>query len=171
MIKKVFKRLSLPVRRHLNRNQLIDWNGLAETAITLSGLDKYINKETFRYLVARSVRKRANVMRKCTKLFNVMLDAIRTDFEEQGRQDFAKHVRQKVEACEDKYNSMIEGTTMIELALWKNKMDDYCGQQKKTRRSKKLRMDDTAMRKQCRLGCGAETNIVIKHILPYLDIL
>ena len=66
MPKRVFGRFSSPVRRHLNRNQLIDWNALVETAIALSdsGSHSYINKETFRYLVFRSVRKRLMVMHK-----------------------------------------------------------------------------------------------------------
>ena len=116
-------------------------------------------------------------MRNCTKLFKEMVDATHgkthgIDITDgiQGRRDFVKHVHNKLEVCEGKYNIMMEALTMIEFELWKMKMDDCCGQQK-TRRSKKMRLDDSAMRKQCRIKCGAEANIVIEQVLPYLDIL
>ena len=171
----VFDRFSPSLRRHLNRKQRIDWNALVENAIPLSDPHRpiYINKHTFRFLVARSVRKRWKAMQKCKKLYNEMLDALSVYITDgiKGKQNFVKYVHRKLEVCQDKYNIMIETTTMIELALWKNKMDDCCGDQNRTRLDKKMRMDDTAMRKQCRIKCGAETNIVIKRVLPYLGIL
>ena len=178
--KKVFERISRSLRKDLNQNQRIGWNALVEIAITHSVWDNhsYINCQTFRYLVVRNgVRKRVMAMRNCTKLFKEMVDATHgkthgIDITDgiQGRRDFVKHVHNKLEVCEGKYNRMMEALTMIELELWKMKMNDCCGQQK-TRRSKKMRLDDSAMRKQCRIKCGAEANIVIEQVLPYLDIL
>ena len=165
-----FDCFSSSLRRYLNRKRRLDWNVLVENAIPLSNPYRI---DTFRFLVVGSVRKRWRAMWKCTKLYNEMLDALSVYIRDgiKGKQGFVKYVHKKLEICEDKYNIMIETTTMIELILWKNKMDNSCGHQNRTRLNKKMRMDDTAMRKQCRITCGAETNIVIKHVLPYLGIL
>ena len=87
------------------------------------------------------------------------------------RRVFVSEVHSKLDHYKSQYLQLKETTALLELAMWKNKMNDCCGQQKKTRHSKKMRMDDSAMRKQCRVKCGAETNIVIEHVLPYLDML
>ena len=155
-------------------DQCIDWDRLVEKAITRSNCDHtYVTLETFREFVAFSILARAKAMKKCSDLFDQILNMLYDyNLNEGSRRDFVKDVHNKLEALEDKYNRMMEALTSIELVLWKMKMDDCCcGHQKKTRQSKKMRMDDSAMRKQCRIKCGAETNIVIEHILPYLDIL
>ena len=56
---------------------------------------------------------------------------------------------------------------MLELALWKTKLEESTGQnQGETRHSKKRKIDDLDFRKQCRVNCGAD--IVIEHVLTYL---
>ena len=164
------------VKKESFPSQEIDWDTIIEIAILYSNpvLDtKYITKCTLRNLIIRGVSKRALALRneslierlRCSILDDPIDDYVR------GKRDYVENIYKKLEVCEEKSQKLMEALTSIELVLWKNKMDDCCGQQKKTRRSKKMRMDDTAMRKQCRLKCGAETNIVIKHVLPYLDIL
>ena len=162
-------------------DQCIDWDMIIEKAITHSDSDHpnyYITTETFRQLVIRRIAKRVRAMQNKDEkyikpLINGMADVVlgEVDDNTQGRRNFLTHVHSELEVWEDKYNRWMEALTSIELVLWKNKMDDCCGQQNRTRRSKKMRLDDSAMRKQCRIRCGAETNIVIEHVLPYLDIL
>ena len=58
-----------------------------------------------------------------------------------------------------------EGTTLLELALWKAKLgekEDSCEEGK----TKKAKIDAESARKESRMLCGAE--IVIKNVLPYL---
>ena len=52
---------------------------------------------------------------------------------------------------------------LIELALWKTKLDKPNGQIKGKKRRK---VEDSDLRNQCRISCGAD--IVIEHVLKYL---
>jgi len=155
-------------------NQSIDLDALVEKAITNSNSDhpNYISRRTLQVLTDRIISTRALAIRS-KALRRQVMKTIRTKITTdtiQGRRDYVNIVHRKLEACEDKDNRRMEAFTSIELVLWKMKMDDCCcGHQKKTRQTKILRIDDLAMRKQCRIRCGAETNIVIEHVLPYLD--
>ena len=60
-----------------------------------------------------------------------------------------------------------EGATLLELALWKAKLDEkeeYAGEGK----SKKVKVDAKSSRKEKRVTCGADT--VIKNVLPFLQL-
>ena len=56
---------------------------------------------------------------------------------------------------------------MLELALWKMKLDDSnCQGPGQTQYNKKRKIEDANLRSQFRISCGAD--IVIEHVLPYL---
>lgn len=55
---------------------------------------------------------------------------------------------------ENEYLRLKEATSIIELVVWKNKMNDSEGE------------ISSVTRKECRINCGAD--IVIEHMLPYL---
>jgi len=163
------------IQRKSFPDQNIDLDTLVEKAITRSNSDNpnYISRRTLQVFTTRIISTRFLAIRYRPIRLQIM-ESIRTKITTdtiQGRRDYVNNLYKKLEICEDKYNRMMEALTSIELVLWKNKMDDCCGHQRKTRQTKKTRMDDSAMRKQCRIKCGAETNIVIEHVLPYLDIL
>jgi len=69
-------------------------------------------------------------------------------------------IRSKLASCEAQYNRLKEATTILELALWKYKMDE--SGKKKRKRTEET--DD--FREHCRVGCNAD--IVIEHVLPFL---
>ena len=57
------------------------------------------------------------------------------------------------------YESIKEGTSVLELALWKAKIDESS--------CKRARVDsEVGSRGQCRINCGAD--IVMRNVLPYL---
>ena len=58
---------------------------------------------------------------------------------------------------EERYNNLKESTSMLELALWKTKMNDS---------SSISELDNSNFRKMCRVGCGAD--VVIENVLPYM---
>jgi len=58
------------------------------------------------------------------------------------------------------YESIKEGTSVLELTLWKAKIDD--SHNKRARVSE----EDTSYKEQCRVNCGAD--IIIRNVLPYL---
>ena len=55
---------------------------------------------------------------------------------------------------------------MLELALWKHKMNDQSRGEKQRRSKKKVKIEESNIREHCRISCGAD--IVIQHMLPYL---
>lgn len=67
--------------------------------------------------------------------------------------------KEKLAYFEDKYAKLKEITTILELALWKMRLNENSHQIKKEN-------DESSMRQQCRITCGAD--IVIRHVLPYL---
>jgi hypothetical protein len=59
-----------------------------------------------------------------------------------------------------------EITTILELALWKLKMNEKLPQEEVTRPWKKEKTDKSSSRQHSRVTCGAD--VVIGHVLPYL---
>ena len=58
-------------------------------------------------------------------------------------------------------------TSLLELALWKARIDDSLDDGKTIGGgTKKMKMDESEFRLQCRISCGADA--VIKNELPYL---
>lgn len=76
------------------------------------------------------------------------------------------HFTSELSEHETRYQELKEATAMIELALWKNKMSDHCQERNEKRRIKKMKVEESAIRVECRVNCGA--NIVIEHALPFL---
>ena len=68
------------------------------------------------------------------------------------RSEHARHVR--------------EGTTLLELALWKAKLDEK-EESSEEGKTKKVQVDSKSARKERRITCGAD--IVIKNVLPFLQ--
>jgi len=75
-------------------------------------------------------------------------------------------IRLKLANYEIEYTKLKDATAILELALWKSKINDHHNQTKTNRRSKKMKVDKSGVREQCRIKCGAD--IVIPHVLPYL---
>jgi len=114
--------------------------------------------ETFRYLLRKSISKRLDsldIRRWCTELEN-SIKSLSNSLEEKKNRD------RDTQAIYDRlatYESIKEGTSVLELVLWKTKID--------TNRNKRARVDSqVSYRDQCRINCRAD--IVIRNVLPYL---
>jgi hypothetical protein len=57
-------------------------------------------------------------------------------------------------------------TTILEIALWKIKLNEKSHHNLATQSQKKIKTDESSFRSQCRVTCGAD--VVIQHVLPYL---
>jgi len=90
------------------------------------------------------------------------MPAVDREREIDGKAWISDVVNSKLRQFETEYSRFKEATTIIELVLWKHKINDYNNCNGSEHIKKKLRMD----RGQCRINCGA--NIVIEHVLPYL---
>ena len=65
------------------------------------------------------------------------------------------------------YRYVKEGTTLLELALWKAKLDEK-EESSEEGKAKKAKVDAESARKERRITCGADT--VIKNVLPFLQL-
>ena len=125
--------------------------------------------ETFRFLVKCSIIKRIDAIglqlwrdRLSDDIRNIRpTDGIYGDFDKGA---YLAMFRSKLAEYEIEYHKLKEATTILELALWKNKINERS--QGNRRRCKKIRIEQSDHRKQCRISCGA--NIVIQHVLHYL---
>jgi hypothetical protein len=77
----------------------------------------------------------------------------------------------KIERYKAEHRALLkEATTLLELALWKAKLDDFkiegdkCSAEEET--AKKAKIDVEGARKEARITSGAD--IIIKNVLPYL---
>ena len=65
----------------------------------------------------------------------------------------------KEKLAQEKFLKLKEITTIMELALWKMRMNENSYQIKKEN-------DESSLRRQCCITCGAD--VIIRHVLPYL---
>jgi hypothetical protein len=75
-------------------------------------------------------------------------------------------IRNKLVHFEDELPKLKDVTTILELALWKMNMSENGHQDRATQSQKKMKADDSSIRNQNRVTCGAD--VVIGHVLPFL---
>jgi hypothetical protein len=73
----------------------------------------------------------------------------------------------KLEYYESAYRKLKEMTSLLELALWTIKLNDSKGHDNSMGSgNKKIKIDQSNFRVQCRISCGADQ--VVENVLPYL---
>ena len=75
-------------------------------------------------------------------------------------------IRARIAHFEDEYLKLKEITTILELALWKLRMNENIPQEEVSHCHKKMRIDELEFRRQCRVTGGAD--VIIGHVLPFL---
>mmetsp|Transcript_25533 Transcript_25533/g.37594 ORF Transcript_25533/g.37594 Transcript_25533/m.37594 type:complete len:110 (+) Transcript_25533:678-1007(+) len=79
-----------------------------------------------------------------------------------------RSVLRKIEHYKAEHRVLLkEATTLLELAIWKAKLDEKEDSSHEGKR-KKAKIDVKSMRKEKRITSGAD--IVIKNILPFLEL-
>jgi hypothetical protein len=68
-------------------------------------------------------------------------------------------IREKVAHFENELPKLKEITTILELALWKLRMNEKLPQEEATHCQKKIKTDELSIRRQCRITCGADVVI------------
>jgi hypothetical protein len=79
-----------------------------------------------------------------------------------------REIWSKLDHFEDELPKLKEATSILELVLWKIKINKKSHQDMSTQRQKKVKTDESSIRQQCRVTCGAD--VVIGHVLPFLII-
>ena len=155
--------------------QTIDWTTVIQDAL-ISPPDQYYcvpSSEMFGHLVQCSISDRVDKIG-LKQWRDDISDCIRKtlpternkksiDFH--SRRTFYTELEAKLDWYKDEYHKLKEATSILELALWKFKIDSHRSEER-TRRNKKMRSDQAGVRDQCRISSGAD--IVIEHVLPYL---
>jgi hypothetical protein len=82
-----------------------------------------------------------------------------------------KGIKLKLAFAEYTYDQLKEATFILELALWKAKINEcnsLAGKKRSSNRlsNKRMRVDKEGFVHQCRISCGAE--VIIRNVLPFL---
>jgi hypothetical protein len=77
-----------------------------------------------------------------------------------------REIRAKVASFEGELIQLKEVTTILELALWKMKINEKKSKDVATQSQKKIKTDESSTRQQCRVTCGAD--VVIGPLLQFL---
>ena len=157
--------------------QFIDW----DTAVEACTSSTRVSAKSLSNIVQLSVSKRVGaiglkqwrdeIMGKLTKeipdddVSDSDSDIEDDDILDRKREFFAEFHAMLVH-YETEYHNVKEATSIVELALWRHKMNDNSQGKKNRRMRKKMKIEDADVRVQCRISCGAD--IVIQHMLPYL---
>jgi hypothetical protein len=75
-------------------------------------------------------------------------------------------IRAKLDYFDEEFHKLKQVTTILEIVLWKMKINENSSQEMATQSQKKTKTDESSSRQQCRLTCGAD--VVIGHVLPFL---
>jgi hypothetical protein len=77
-----------------------------------------------------------------------------------------REIRAKLAHFEDELQKLKEVTTILELALWKMRMNEKKSKDVDTKSQKKIKTDESITRQQCRVTCGAD--VIIGPVLQFL---
>jgi hypothetical protein len=157
----------LDVKQILSSEYNINWERVFWALRSATFYRPYAYPETFCFLTRCSIATRINAIG--VKHFR---DAMAYDWTGSAlsfnRQAWRDAILAKLDYYESEYGRLKETTSILELAIWKMKINDgskdLC--EKMGGGSKKIKRDGPEFRLQCRISCGA--NIVIKNVWPYL---
>ena len=86
-------------------------------------------------------------------------------------QQWIDRVIDGIERFKNQHNALLkEASTLLELALWKAKLDEDKVEDLLKVMSKKAKIDNESTRQERRVIYGASMSIVIKNVLPFLQL-
>ena len=161
----------LHVRQMHFPEQPIDWEYLLDEFVNLADPSDLCFESTF--------TERMQFLFMCCMLsrveglaFKVWRDHIRhliqtANFKsDENNSAILRSIREKLVHFEDELPKLKEATSILELALWKKRINENNSQQNTFRQQKKIKAEGESNREQCRVTCGAD--VIIGHVLPYL---
>jgi hypothetical protein len=162
--------LGINIQQILSPEYIINWDHILQELATDRWATKYgiISPSTFRFLTRCSLATRINAIG--VKYFR---DAMVDDYWSGYEHLFNGYLWRtetitKLEYYESEYTKLKEMTSLMELALWKARIDDIILVHDNATGgiNKKIKIDQSNFRLQCRINCGADQ--VVKNVLPYL---
>ena len=157
----------LNVRQMFLPGYIIDWDYVLHVlARATSSTEPHACSAMFCFLTRCSIATRVNAIG--VKHFRDAMadDWMGDDEDDFDREEWHNETLTKLEYYESEYLRLKESTSLLELGLWKMKLDYSKGGIKMGGGNKKIKMDQSEFRLQCRISCGADH--VIENVLPYL---
>jgi hypothetical protein len=157
----------LNVRQMFLPGYIIDWDQVLQVlARATSSTKPHASSATFCFLTRCSIATRVNAIG--VKHFRDAMadDWMGDDEDDFDREEWHNETLAKLEYYESEYLRLKEISSLLELVLWKMKLDYSKGGITMSGGDKKIKMDQSEFRLQCRISCGADH--VIENVLPYL---
>jgi hypothetical protein len=147
--------------------QPLDWDHLLDVFARPSKFSGAPFQERMKFLIMRGMSDRVDALA-FTVWRDHIIDMIHTaTFNiHNGNFHFIQIIRTLIAHFEAQYYYLKEITTILELAVWKLRMNENIPQEKATPRQKKFKTDELITRQQCHVTSGAD--VVIGHVLPFL---
>ena len=146
----------------------IDWDQVLGVLVERTEWNEpHANPKTFCLLTRCSIATRVNAIG--VKHFRDAMADIWMGHEFNfNRQAWYTETLTKLEYYESEYRKLKEVASLLEFALWKIRMNDssFIHGNVINRCNKKLKMDTSEFKLQCRVSCGAD--YVIQNVWPYL---
>jgi hypothetical protein len=158
----------IDVQQRLSPGYNINWDQVLRELerATSSATEPYAFSATFCFLTRCSIATRVKAIG--VKHFrDAMADDWMGNDYDFNREEWRTETLTKLEYYESEYRRLKEMTSLLELALWKLRMDNSILEQGDVigRDNKKMKYDQSNFRLQCRVSCGA--NHVVENVWPY----
>jgi hypothetical protein len=158
----------LCVRQMHFHEQPIDWDHLLDEFVQPSDISFHglPFQERMQFLIMCGVSERVDAL-----AFKAWRDCITNMIhtaDYKWRRDnsvILSEIREKLAYFDNEYPILKEATTVLELALWKIRMNEYI-QEENMIQDKEEQACGLSIRRQSRITCGA--GVIIRHVLPYL---
>ena len=159
----------IDVQQSLSPEYNIDWDqilGVFAICPARPRVTPFAASATFCFLTRCSIATRVSAIR--VKHFrDAMIDDWMGDDNNFNREEWRAETVTKLEYYESEYWILKESTSLLELALWKLRIDNDNDQGETLGGSnKKLKIHESDFRLQCRISCGADH--VVENVWPYL---
>jgi hypothetical protein len=157
----------LDVQHTLSPGYHIDWDQVVvELAERTNSNNFWVSPATFCFLTRCSITTRVNAIG-----VNHFRDAMAMDdigYNYFDRHEWHNETLTKLEYYESEYRRLKESTSLLELTMWKKKIDDSSlgNGDSMGDSNKKWKNDVSDFRLQCRISCGADH--VVENVCPYL---
>jgi hypothetical protein len=159
----------LCVRQMHFPEQPIDWEYLLNEFAKPSNLhlNGVLLQEQMQFLVMCGMSERVESLPFIVWRDHITIMIQTFNFQHNGNNSVILHrIQEKLAYFEDELPKLKEVTTILELALWKMKMNEKSHQDIATQSQKRSKTNESSTRQQCRVTCGAD--VVIGHVLPFL---
>jgi hypothetical protein len=159
----------LHVKQTLSPDQPINWEYLLDKFAEHSKCSfpgrPFLERMQFLFTCGMSVGVKTLAFKVWRDYVSQMI--LTADFEwNEDNCSILRSIRDKLVHFEDELPELKEAMTILENALWKMKINDKSFKENMTQHQKKIETDESSIRQQCRVACGA--HVVIGHALTFL---